>query len=134
MSKTLENLAECRAYILADSTYGRYKELIHLIFSFNFISILIDKFFILSNSCCVDEKTAQHVPNADALIHYGSSCLSQCSDRIPVLYIFTRPPISKDKVENTFRANYNCSDPVVILFDVIYEHLAGKFLSLLLTD
>lgn len=31
----------------------------------------------LNISCCVDEVAAQHV-DADALVHYGHACMSQC--------------------------------------------------------
>lgn len=48
VAEALEAVADCRCYILADTSYG---------------------------SCCVDEVAAQHV-NADAIIHYGEACLS----------------------------------------------------------
>ncbi|CAL8103254.1 unnamed protein product [Orchesella dallaii] len=84
-----------RYYILADSTYG---------------------------SCCVDEKTAQHVPNSDSIIHFGPSCLTTTSGRIPVLYVFTRPPVNQQNLEKVFVDNVAVDEKVLILYDVIYEY------------
>ncbi|KAL1435331.1 hypothetical protein MTO96_011064 [Rhipicephalus appendiculatus] len=50
-------------------------------------------------SCCVDEVAAEHV-GADAIVHYGHSCLSVPS-RLPVLFIFGR---------------------IAVLFDTQYDH------------
>lgn len=80
-----------------------------------------------SFSCCVDEKTAQHVPNADCLIHFGPSCLSSTSGRMPVLYIFTKPPVNLDKLVNIFRENFKPEESIIILYDVIYQFAVGMF-------
>ncbi|ODM98356.1 Diphthamide biosynthesis protein 2 [Orchesella cincta] len=96
--KIVEYLSEQtgkRFYILADSTYG---------------------------SCCVDEKTAQHVPNSDSIIHFGPSCLTVTSGRIPILYIFTRPPVNQKKLKSVFIENISPEEKVVILYDVIYQY------------
>jgi len=84
-------------HILADSTYG---------------------------SCCVDEKTAKHVCG-DSLIHFGLSCLS-ATQRIPVLFIFTKPNVSIDEGVSAFRKTFQPSDEVLILFDVIYESVSKE--------
>nr|XP_053630541.1 2-(3-amino-3-carboxypropyl)histidine synthase subunit 2-like isoform X1 [Cherax quadricarinatus] len=43
-------------------------------------------------SCCVDEVAAEHI-GADAIIHFGQTCLSP-TRRMPVLYIFTKIPVN----------------------------------------
>lgn len=57
-------------------------------------------FYVLGDtsygSCCVDEVAAEHV-DADALVHYGRSCLSPTS-KLPVIYVFGRLPISVEKL------------------------------------
>ncbi|KAL3803130.1 hypothetical protein HJC23_003405 [Cyclotella cryptica] len=58
IQRHLENLP--LVFILGDSTYG---------------------------SCCPDEVAAQHL-NADVLVHYGYACLSNFSEKIPVVYAF----------------------------------------------
>ncbi len=57
------NENDTRFYILADTSYG---------------------------ACCVDEIAAEHV-DADAVVHYGRSCLSP-TDRLPVVHVFTQRP------------------------------------------
>lgn len=39
-------------------------------------------------SCCVDSHTAAYI-GAEAVIHFGSACLSE-HDKLPVLYIFEK--------------------------------------------
>ncbi len=75
----------------------------------------------------MDEKTAQHVPDADSIIHFGPSCLSPISGRFPVLYIFTRPPLKLEKLVKIFRDNFSPDEKVLVLYDVIYENAVGKF-------
>lgn len=78
------------------------------------------------NSCCVDEKTAHHVPDAEAIIHFGQSCLSPCSNRFNVLYVFTKPVVNLNMVEELFKEAFVQSDAVAIVYDVIYQDVAGK--------
>jgi diphthamide biosynthesis protein 2 len=81
-------------YILADSSYG---------------------------ACCVDEVAAEHV-DADVVVHYGRSCLSP-SSRLPVVYIFTNPPLEMDAVVGTFRQTYtDKNQKVVLMADIPYSH------------
>jgi diphthamide biosynthesis protein 2 len=64
-------------------------------------------------SCCVDEIAAEHV-NADAVVHYGRSCLSPTA-RLPVLHIFTKMELEYDAVVNCFRNHFPELDTKVIL-------------------
>jgi diphthamide biosynthesis protein 2 len=85
-------------YILADSSYG---------------------------ACCVDEVAAEHV-DADVVVHYGRSCLSP-SSRLPVVYIFTSPPMDMDTVVGTFRQTYmDKSQKVVLMADIPYSHYISR--------
>ena len=91
---TEEEDAEERLFILADTSYG---------------------------ACCVDEVAAEHV-DADVVVHYGRSCLSPPS-KLPVIYIFTTPPLDLDLVISTFNRVYTDKHQKVILMaDVPYSH------------
>jgi len=70
------------------------------------------------------------VPDADSLIHFGPSCLSPCSGRFPVLYVFTKPYVDVEKIERLFKKSFAIEDKIVILFDVIYEEVSGENLEL----
>ncbi|CAG0880054.1 unnamed protein product [Cyprideis torosa] len=51
------------------------------------------KFYVLADTsygnCCVDKVAASHV-SADAIIHFGYSCLSETASNVPVLNVFTK--------------------------------------------
>ncbi|KAF2791403.1 diphthamide biosynthesis protein [Melanomma pulvis-pyrius CBS 109.77] len=84
-----------------------------------------EKLFILADSsygaCCVDEVAAEHV-DADVVVHYGRSCLSPPS-RLPVIYVFTTPPLDLASVISTFRQTYTDKHQKVILMaDIPYSH------------
>ncbi|RMJ22857.1 hypothetical protein PHISP_06276 [Aspergillus sp. HF37] len=71
-------------------------------------------------ACCVDEVAAEHV-DADAVVHYGRSCLSP-SARLPVIYVFTHKSLPLDPLVRAFRATY--PDPasrVILVADVPYS-------------
>lgn len=119
-----------KIFLLADSTYGRYFVIIIVDFNSAILPCFLkcygyEMFVPLICSCCVDEKTAQHVPDADSIIHFGSSCLSATSGRFPVLYIFTKPPLDLPTLEKVFRENFKMDENVLILYDVIYEYASG---------
>ncbi|XP_065308629.2 2-(3-amino-3-carboxypropyl)histidine synthase subunit 2 isoform X1 [Dermacentor albipictus] len=86
---------------------------------------VLAELFILGDtsygSCCVDEAAAEHIL-ADAIIHFGHSCLSMPS-RLPVLFVFGRSPCS---LEGLLRGLQNVfPDPdarIVVLFDTQYDH------------
>ncbi|WFC95561.1 Diphthamide biosynthesis protein 2 [Malassezia brasiliensis] len=85
-------------YILADTSYG---------------------------SCCVDEVAAAHV-QADAVVHYGHTCLSPTA-QIPALYVFPRHEID---VSAAVDALHTAADglpqdelqALVLTYDVAYAH------------
>ncbi len=84
------------------------------------LTILADTSY---GSCCVDEIAAEHV-DADAVIHYGRSCLSPTA-RLPVVHIFTRHGLSLSNVLTSFRDVFpDKSSDVIIMADVTYaEHV-----------
>ena len=90
------------------------------------LAILGDTSF---GACCVDEVAAAHMP-ADAIIHYGPSCLSPPSN-VPVLHVFERAAISVQAAAAAIVAamsesspadgDNNCL-PVLLSFDTAYAH------------
>jgi diphthamide biosynthesis protein 2 len=82
-----------RLFILADTSYG---------------------------ACCVDEIAAEHV-EADAVVHYGRSCLSPTA-RLPVIYVFTSRPLPLEPVIAAFEATIPRKDSkVVVTADITYS-------------
>ena len=91
--------AGVRLYILGDTTYGQ---------------------------CCVDEIAAEHV-SAEAVIHFGPTCLT-ATCRLPALWIFTRKSCDTSRLEETIRDKArDVSSPVVLLYDVEYDHILRDF-------
>lgn len=99
-SEAVENLkladgavdVEERLYILADTSYG---------------------------ACCVDEIAAEHA-DADVVVHYGRSCLSPTA-RLPVIYVFTKPPLDVKHVVEAFKATYgDRHQKIVLMADIPY--------------
>lgn len=93
--------ADCKVFILGDTSYG---------------------------SCCVDEVTAQHY-NADAIIHYGRSCLSQPA-KMPVLFVYGRLTLDVDDCVLQFSILF--PDPsvnVVIVYDTVYTYACDEVKS-----
>jgi diphthamide biosynthesis protein 2 len=94
----------CDLVVLADTTYG---------------------------SCCVDEVAAMHA-NAEAVVHYGQSCLSRPS-KLPALLVFAESPLlhhdSAHRPEHLFR-NISPADvpsSAQVLCDVQCHQLAVSF-------
>ena len=84
-----------------------------------------ERLFILGDTsygaCCVDEVAAEHV-DADCVVHYGRSCLSPPS-RLPVIYVFTAPPLDLDQTTSTFQSTYpDKSHKVILMADIPYSH------------
>ena len=83
-----------RLFILADTSYG---------------------------ACCVDEVAAEHA-DADVVVHYGRACLSPTS-RLPVIYVFTRQPLSRDAAVEAFELEFgDRSERVILMADLPYQH------------
>lgn len=85
--------------------------------------------FILGDTsfgeCCVDEVAAQHL-NADAVIHFGHTCLTP-AQKLPVLYIYTQRDLDVPQFIQSIRGKFeDCAD-LVILYDVEYTHSLKNF-------
>ena len=90
VSVMIEKLCGFKCAILADTSYG---------------------------SCCVDEVAGQHF-EADAIIHFGHSCLSQTESN-SVLYIFGKS--SFDATDFIMQVKKTFSDEFILVFyDVCY--------------
>ncbi|CAA3026129.1 diphthamide biosynthesis 2 [Olea europaea subsp. europaea] len=100
------NVQNVKLYMMADTTYG---------------------------SCCVDEVGASHV-NADCIIHYGHTCLSQTST-LPALFIFGKASIS---VSNCVTNLHNCGQrigkPILVLYGLEYAHAIQDIKEALISD
>lgn len=91
----LERGVEAELFVLGDTSYG---------------------------SCCVDETAAEHVA-ADAIIHFGHSCLSAPS-RLPVLLVFGRSLFTATQALQRALQDF-FPDPdarIAVLFDTQYDH------------
>jgi len=83
-------------------------------------------FFLQHSSCCVDETAAQHVA-ADCVVHFGHSCLTPNS-HLPVYYIFPKQPLDHVQCVNLIIKTFGTDNELVlVLYDVAYHHLRGKF-------
>lgn len=72
-------------------------------------------------SCCVDEVAAEHIL-ADAIIHFGHSCLGVPS-RLPVLFVFGRSPCNTEGLQQGLQNVFPDPDAkIVVLFDTQYDH------------
>lgn len=93
---------------------------------------VVAELFILGDtsygSCCVDEVAAEHVA-ADAVIHFGHSCLSVPS-RLPVLFLFGRSPCSTERLAEGLQDLVPDPDArVIVLFDTQYDHCRGDIFA-----
>ncbi|KFP95768.1 Diphthamide biosynthesis protein 2, partial [Leptosomus discolor] len=63
---------------------------------------------------------------AEAVLHYGPSCLSPCR-KLPVLHIFGQQPLDIRRCTEAFRELYpDRQSHVVVLNDVVYAHAMGE--------
>ncbi len=78
-------------------------------------------------SCCVDYVAAKHV-DADAVIHFGHTCLSSSGgEEIPTLYVFPKEHLDVKSVTSSLIDLVNNSPSnFVLLYDVSYSHYVGK--------
>lgn len=76
-------------------------------------------------SCCVDEIAAEHV-DADAVVHYGRSCLSPTA-RLPVVHVFTDRDLDHSGAIEAFREAFpDTGTKVIITADVPFaSHVSG---------
>ncbi|ESO86068.1 hypothetical protein LOTGIDRAFT_195492 [Lottia gigantea] len=101
--KALQPMVDGMVFILGDTSYG---------------------------SCCVDEVAAQH-SNADCIIHFGRSCLSQ-TVRLPVLHVFGKFPLDVTDCCEKFQTFADVNSHVIILFETSYLHCVRQIHSILL--
>ena len=72
-------------------------------------------------ACCVDEVAAEHV-DAEVVVHYGRACLSPTA-RLPVIYVFTTPPLDLDAAVASFMEIYpEKTEKVCLMADIPYSH------------
>ncbi|OQO13402.1 hypothetical protein B0A48_01630 [Cryoendolithus antarcticus] len=83
----------------------------------HYLTILGDTSY---GACCVDEIAAEHV-DADVVVHYGRSCLSPTA-RLPVIYVFTSPPLDLEAAVAAFKRTYSdVQEKVILMADVPYQ-------------
>ena len=74
-------------------------------------------------SCCVDEVSASHY-TAEAIIHYGHTCLSPCG-RLPILYIFGKGAIDVNDCCEKFKTAVSDPAKILVVLSVEYSHVKG---------
>ncbi|GBM81031.1 2-(3-amino-3-carboxypropyl)histidine synthase subunit 2 [Araneus ventricosus] len=95
VSLKLGEMTEKQVFVLGDTSYG---------------------------SCCVDEISVEHV-SADAIIHFGHSCLSP-TKRLPVLYVFGKQVIDIEDAANAFQKFFpDKKTSVILLYEVMYSYV-----------
>ena len=80
------------------------------------LTILADTSY---GSCCVDEIAGEHI-DADAVVHYGRTCLSPTA-RLPVIYVYTKRDLDHDEAMKSFLSAFpdQCTR-VVVTADMPY--------------
>lgn len=78
------------------------------------------------SSCCIDFISAQHV-SADAIIHFGKSCLSKAEEIIPFLKIHLKLELQVDILCDSIRNKFvDSTQQLNIIFDTSYIYKIGK--------
>ena len=66
---------------------------------------------------------------ADALIHYGASCLSSATG-IPIMWVYGRAPIDVStccqQITDLLVNRSGGDKRMVLMFDVLYNYIAGR--------
>uniref|UniRef100_A0A1I7YT80 2-(3-amino-3-carboxypropyl)histidine synthase subunit 2 n=1 Tax=Steinernema glaseri TaxID=37863 RepID=A0A1I7YT80_9BILA len=96
LSAEIERITSAKTFVLADTSY---------------------------RSCCVDHIAAEH-GNADSLIHFGDACLSDPSDKLPVLYIFGKLSVPHGDLESGLPKELDSTSDtrnVVVLVDTLFS-------------
>ncbi|GFT10977.1 2-(3-amino-3-carboxypropyl)histidine synthase subunit 2 [Nephila pilipes] len=94
--------------------------------------IISGQVFVLGDtsygSCCVDEIAAEHV-SADAIIHFGHSCLSP-TKRLPVLYVFGKQVFDIEDATNCFKKFFpDVKSRIILIYEVMYSYYIDSFLE-----
>ena len=71
----------------------------------------------------MDAVAAEH-NSADSIIHFGRSCLSR-TEKLPVLYVFTRLPIDVKHCAIEVSKLVSAESRLLIVYDLLYHHAAG---------
>ena len=106
VATAIENIVGRKVYVLADTSYG---------------------------SCCVDEVAASHV-GADAIIHFGHTCLSG-TEKLPVLYVYGISEIDSD--DFLVKMNEMFSDKnenILVFYEVSYCDAMSKLHPILVEN
>lgn len=79
----------------------------------------------------MDEVAAQHY-SADALIHYGRSCLSQ-PVKMPVLFVYGRLSLDVDDCVRQFSLLFpDLTSDILVVYDTVYAYACGRLHMLML--
>ncbi|KAL7753828.1 Diphthamide biosynthesis protein 2 [Sorochytrium milnesiophthora] len=82
------------------------------------------QFFVLADtqygSCCVDDVASQHIA-AEAIVHYGPTCLSNTA-RVPVYWVYGKLPIDTGVLVERLSEHLQPDARVLVLFDVMYNY------------
>ncbi|KAL0901962.1 hypothetical protein ABMA27_007105 [Loxostege sticticalis] len=70
-------------------------------------------------SCCVDTVAAMHV-QANAVVHYGHTCLSKCN--IPVFYVLPQKELDVSTTMEIMRENFQKGVKLCLFYGEEYEH------------
>uniref|UniRef100_A0A0R3RZD4 2-(3-amino-3-carboxypropyl)histidine synthase subunit 2 n=1 Tax=Elaeophora elaphi TaxID=1147741 RepID=A0A0R3RZD4_9BILA len=93
------------------------------------------KIYVLADttyrSCCVDLIAAEQC-SADCIVHYGDSCMSETTNRIPTRFVFGDVNIDWEKLEKAVHEYKDKFEPnCCLLFDVIYASNSGTLFDFL---
>ena len=103
-----------------------HRLVLQLVFSFHWMC-RITTFVATVYSCCVNEVDALREFAADAIIHYGHSCLSPSPGRLPCRFVFGRQRIDVEScVTEVTRLIPDHSRPVLLLYDPVYHWAIGE--------
>ncbi|VBB31110.1 unnamed protein product [Acanthocheilonema viteae] len=95
---------DVKTYVLADTTY---------------------------RSCCIDFIAAEQC-NADCIIHYGDSCMSETVNRIPTRFVFGNVDIEWEKLEEAVHKYKDKFEPnCCLLFDAMYANISDTLFDFL---
>ncbi|KAI9559350.1 hypothetical protein GHT06_016139 [Daphnia sinensis] len=96
----IELASNIEVHILGDTTYG---------------------------SCCADVHAATYI-GAEALVHFGSACLTR-HEKFPVLYIFEKVNVEAKPFLEELTATLSDQDNFIIASDLRYYHSAEKIVA-----
>lgn len=75
------------------------------------------------SNCCVDEISARHV-GADAIVHYGHSCLSPCTST--VLFVHPKASLSIDNVMTSILPLTADETKTVVFYHTSYDNIQSN--------